>query len=126
MKNFPENVTIELVKKISSIWITETFAKGSYPFFHAEVLGLKSSTDSIHSFLNFIANHVKCLIEAVDEKNNNIKPVGLPAPSKPTILSSKKDPGLLEQVFNELKDRDGIVEFTVFTYTPGNRKKQRK
>ena len=55
---------------------------------------------------------------------DNIKPLKfLPTP-KPTILSGQEDPRLPQQIFNEQKDRDDIVEIVVFLYTPRNRKKQ--
>ena len=57
-------------------------------------------------------------------KDNNIKPLKLPPTPKHTILNGKEDPRLPKQSFNELKDRDDVVEIVVFPYTPRNRKKQ--
>ena len=56
-------------------------------------------------------------------KDNNIKPLKLLPTPKPTILSSEEDPRLPKQIFNEVKDRDDIVEIFVFPHTPRNRKK---
>ena len=57
-------------------------------------------------------------------KDNNIKSLKVPPTPKPKILSGKGDPRLPKQIFNQLKNRDDIVEIVVFSYTPRNRKKR--
>ena len=71
-------ITIELVKEEYRQVGLHKFSRKAVVFFgYAEFLQPKSSTDSIHSFLNFIGIHVKCPIEAAD-KDNNIKPSTTP------------------------------------------------
>ena len=71
IKNVPENVTIELVKEeYRQVALHKLLPKAVILLSYAEFLQLKSSTDSIHSFLNFIGNHVKCPLEAADERQH--------------------------------------------------------
>ena len=68
IKNVPENVTTELVKEeYRQVGLHKLLRKAVFHLSYVEFLQLKSSTDSFHSFLNFIGNHVKCPLEAADE-----------------------------------------------------------
>ena len=72
IKNVPENVTIELVKEeYRQVGLHKLLRKAVIHLSYAEFLQLKSSTNSIHSFLNFIGNHVKCPLEAADERQQH-------------------------------------------------------
>ena len=69
IKNVSENVTIEPVKEeYRHVGIHKLLRKAVIQLSYAEFLQRKSSTDSIHSFLNIIGNHVKCPLEAADER----------------------------------------------------------
>ena len=68
IKNVPENVTIELVKEeYRQVGLHRLLRKAVIHLSYTESLQLKSSSDSVDSFLNFIGNHVKCPLEAADE-----------------------------------------------------------
>ena len=72
IKNIPENVTTELVKEdYRQVGLHKLLRKAVIHLSYAEFLVLKSSTDSIHSFLNFIRNHAKCPLEAADERQQH-------------------------------------------------------
>ena len=71
IKNVPENVTIELVRKYRYVGLHKLQRKAVIHLSYAEFLQLKSSTNWIHSFLNFIGNRVKCLVEAADERQHH-------------------------------------------------------
>ena len=71
IKNVPGNVTIELVKEeYRQVGLQKLLRKAVIHLSYAEFLQLKSSTDSIHSFLNFIGFHLNCPIEAADERQH--------------------------------------------------------
>ena len=70
IKNVPENVTDELVKEYRQVGLHKLLRKAVIHLSYADFLQLKSSADSIHSFLNIIGNHVKCPIEAADERQH--------------------------------------------------------
>ena len=72
IKNVPESVTIELVKEeYRQVGLHKLLRKAVIHLFYAELLQIRSSNDSIHSFLNFRGNHVKCPIEAADERHQH-------------------------------------------------------
>ena len=127
IENVPENVTIELVKEQQYRHVGEPklLRQAVLHLSYAGFLQLKSSTNSIHSFLNFIGDLVEYAIEAADERQHQASETTTATPPlKTTILSGKEDPWLPEQIFNELKDRDGVVEIVVFLHTPRYRGKQ--
>ena len=72
INNVPENVTIELVKEeYRQVGLHRLLWKAVIYLSFADFLQLRSSTDSIHSFLNLKAKHVECLIEAANERQQH-------------------------------------------------------
>ena len=59
----PENITIQLVKE-------EYRQVGLHKLLRKAVIHV-SYAEYLHSFLNFIGNHVKCPIEAADERQQH-------------------------------------------------------
>ena len=124
IRNVPENITIELVKEeYRQVGLHKLLRKTVIHLSYAAFLQLKSSTDSIHFSLNIVGNHVKCPIEAVDKRQQHQDSEPSTTP-KPRIPSGKEDHRLSEQIFNEFKHRDDVVEIAIFPSAPRNRKKQ--
>ena len=71
-KSVPENVKIELVKEENrQVGLHKSLRKAVIHLSFAEFRQLNSSTDSTHSFLNFIGNHVRCTYEAANERQQH-------------------------------------------------------
>ena len=120
IKNVPENVTFEVVEEgYRQIGLHKLLRKVVFLSADAEFLQFMSNTDSIDSFLNFMGNHVKYLIEAADVGQQH-QSSEISSTPETYISSCLGDPRLPKRTFNEVKDWDVIVDILVFQYRPWN------